>query len=116
MNVPFKKNITDSRKSKYAFTIILLGFYFANKLLLSSAGAFHKNSLIVPCCIFGKLEIRTLTPNRFKNQTNDTLKLLNCNSNINKVLLYKKCYSPSCWIIGLLWTHKHLVQCCFNFV
>ena len=34
-------------------------------------------------CIFGKLEIRTLILNRFKNQnqTDDTLKLLDCNSN-----------------------------------
>ena len=90
MNVPFKKNITDSTKSKYAFTIVLLGFYSANKLLLSSAGAFHKNSLIVPCCIFGKLEIRNLTPNRFKNQPNDTLKLLNCNSNHQQGFVIQK--------------------------
>ena len=27
------------------------------------------------CGIFGKLEIRTLKPNRFKNQSSDTLKL-----------------------------------------
>ena len=37
--------------------------------------------LIVTCCIFGRLETRTLTPNRFKNQTNDTLKLLGHNYN-----------------------------------
>ena len=37
---------------------------------------FHKNFLIATCCTFGRFQIRTLTPNRFKNQTNDTLKLL----------------------------------------
>ena len=33
------------------------------------------------CCAFGNLEIRTVKPNRFKNQSSDTLKLLgqNCN-------------------------------------
>ena len=80
MNVPFKKNITDSRKSKYASTIVLLENFISNKLELSSARVFHKMSLIVACCMFGMLEIRTLTPNRFKSQTNDILKLLDHNS------------------------------------
>ena len=48
--------------------------------MLSSPRIFNKNSLIV-ACIFGKLEIRTLIPNIFKNQTDDTLKLLDVNSN-----------------------------------
>ena len=43
---------------------------------LSISAHFHKNSLTVTCCTFGRFEIRTLTSNRFKNQTNDTLKLL----------------------------------------
>ena len=45
-------------------------------IALSNSGAFHENSLIVACCTFGMFEIRTLTPNRFENQTNDTLELL----------------------------------------
>ena len=33
------------------------------------------------CCTLGKLELRNLKPNRFKNQPKDTMKLLrqNCN-------------------------------------
>ena len=48
----------------------------AQKLVLSSTGIFHKNSLIVACCRF-----KIGTPNRFKIQTNDTSELLarNCN-------------------------------------
>ena len=34
-------------------------------------GTFQKNSLIVACCAFGWFEIRTLTSNRCKEQTND---------------------------------------------
>ena len=43
---------------------------------LSISAHLHKNFLIATCCTFGRFEIQTLTPNRFKNQTNDTLKLL----------------------------------------
>ena len=43
---------------------------------LSIPAHFHKNSLIVTCCTFRRFKIQTLTPNRLKNQTNDTLKLL----------------------------------------
>ena len=39
---------------------------------------------------FGKLEIRTLTPNRFKSQTNDTLKLLDPNCNHQQGLVKQK--------------------------
>ena len=68
MKLLFKQNITDPRKSKNVSTIALLSsFYFKNKLVLSSAKTSHKNSLIVACCTFGKLKIRTLPPNRFKN-------------------------------------------------
>ena len=51
---------------------------------------FHKNSLIVTCCTFGRFEIRTLTPNRFKNQTNDTLTLLDHNYNHQQGFLKQK--------------------------
>ena len=61
-----------------------------NKLMFSPARVFHKNSLIVACCTFGKLEIRTLTPNRSKNQTNDTLKLLDCHCNNKQGLVKQK--------------------------
>ena len=74
-----------------------------NKLVLSSARFFHKDSLLVACCSFGKLEIRTLTPNRLKNQTNDTLKLVDCNCNhqqrfvktaiLGKLYQCNKCHS-----------------------
>ena len=58
--------------------------------MLFPARVFHKNSLIVACCIFRKLEIRTLTPNRFKNQANDTLELLDCNSNAQQGFVKQK--------------------------
>ena len=35
----------------------------------------------MPCCAFGNLEIRTVKPDRFKNQFSDTLKLLGQNRN-----------------------------------
>ena len=78
--MPFQIKWTDSRKSNYVSTIVLLsGFYFTQKLVLSSTGIFHENSLIVTCCGFGRFEI--WKPNRFKTQTKDTSKLLahNCN-------------------------------------
>ena len=56
-------------------------FISYKKFTLSNAGAFHENSLSVVCCIFGMLEIRTLTPNRFKNQSSDTLNILGQNYN-----------------------------------
>ena len=56
---------------------------------LSSIRVFHKNSLI-GVCIFGKLEIRTLIPNRFKNQTDDTLNLLDRNSNHQQGVVKQK--------------------------
>ena len=55
--------------------------FITKKSGLSISAHFYKNSLIVTCCTFGRFEIRTLTPNRFKNQTNDTLKLLGHNYN-----------------------------------
>ena len=55
--------------------------FITKKSGLSISAHFYKNSLIVICCTFGRFEIPTLTPNRFKNQTNDTLKLLGHNYN-----------------------------------
>ena len=51
------------------------------KLVASISLGFCKNSLIVASCTFGRFKISSLTPSRFKNQTNDTLTLLgqNCN-------------------------------------
>ena len=56
-------------------------FISLKKFGLSYAGAFHKNSLSVACCTFNVLEFRTITPNRFKNQSGGTLKILahDCN-------------------------------------
>ena len=55
--------------------------YYKAFIWLSNAGAFHETSLSVACCTFGMLEIRTLTPNRFKNQSSDTLNILGYNCN-----------------------------------
>ena len=57
---------------------------------LSISAHFHKNSLTVTCCTFGRFEIRTLTPNRFKNETNDTLTLLGHNYNHQRGFLKQK--------------------------
>ena len=53
-------------------------FFDHKKVRALHLTAFHKNSVIVTCCTFGRFETRILTPNRFKNQTNDILKLLGC--------------------------------------
>ena len=81
MKMQFQKYIyiyiTDSRKSKYESTEVLLqSFYFTQKFALLSIGDFHKHFLIVTCCTLGRFEFRTLTPNRLKYQTGDILKLL----------------------------------------
>ena len=51
------------------------------KSALSIAVAFHKNSQIVAWYTFRSVKIRTLTPNKFENQTNDKFKLLGHNYN-----------------------------------
>ena len=91
MEIPFQKNITDSRKSKYVSTILLLqSFYFTQNLMLFPVGVFHENSLTLVCCTFRRFEIRILTPNRFKNQTNDTLKLLEHNCKYQQEFIKQK--------------------------
>ena len=48
-------------------TIVLLKrFRSTQKLAFFYEGAFHKNSPSVACGTFNKLEIKNLTPNRFK--------------------------------------------------
>ena len=78
----FQEKSTRFRISRYVSTIDLLpSFYFTEKFMLSYAGVFHKNSLSVPCCTFNVLEVRTITPNTFKNQSGGTLKIFahHCN-------------------------------------
>ena len=58
--------------------------------MLSSAGAFHENSLSVDCCNFDMLKVRTLTPNRFKNQSSDTMNILGHNCNHQQGLAKQK--------------------------
>ena len=58
--------------------------------MLSSARVFNENSLIVACFYFSQLEIKTLTTNRFKNQTNDIFKLLGPNWNHQQGFLQQK--------------------------
>ena len=59
----------------------IIYFFDYKKLTLSISVGFHKISLIVVCCTFDMFKISTLTPSRFRNQTNYTFKLLghNCN-------------------------------------
>ena len=42
------------------------------------------------CCAFGNLEIRTVKPNRFKNQFSNTWKLLGQNWNHQSKFYFKK--------------------------
>ena len=75
----------------YVSTAALLPtFLLTKKSGLSISAHFHKNSLIVTCSTFGRFKIRHLTPNRFKNQTNDTLKLLGHNYNHQRGFLKQK--------------------------
>ena len=79
----------------YVYTVALLySVWFTKKSALSISVRFHKNSLIVPCCIFGRFEIQTLTPNRFKNETNDTLKLLGHSFNHLQGFVKQKVVAP----------------------
>ena len=61
----------------YVSTVALLSTF-----LITEIGPFHLNGfsqnspICVACC---GLKISTLTPSRFKNETNDALKLLGCN-------------------------------------
>ena len=58
---------------------LLSSVWLIKKSALSISARFLKNYLIVICCAFGRFEIQTLRPNGFKNQANDTLKLLGHN-------------------------------------
>ena len=51
----------------------------SHKNFCSPPQHYSKNYIIAACCTFCKLEIRTVTPSRFKNQTNDVFKLLGHN-------------------------------------
>ena len=62
-------------------------------MALSISVGFHKNSLIVTCFTFGKFKIRTLTPSRFKNQSNNTFKLLGDNFSHQQGFLKQKAFT-----------------------
>ena len=61
-------------------------FHFTQHLTLSS----KEGDLTVTCCTFGKLEIRTLTPTRLKNQATNILKLLVHDFSYQQVFFFKK--------------------------
>ena len=70
------ENWQDIGSNDWVSTLALFqSFHFTQHLTLSSKEGFHKNTLTVTCCTFGKLEIRTLTPTRLKNQATNILKL-----------------------------------------
>ena len=70
--------------------ITITKLFFTEKFALSYTVAFYKNSLSVACCAFGVLEVRTITPNRFKNQSSGTWKILAHNCNHQKGLVKQK--------------------------
>ena len=71
------------------------------KLALSISAGFHKNSLIVICCNFGRLKFRTLTPSRFKNQTNETFRSLGHNYKYQQVFLKQRIVTLHCFGFNL---------------
>ena len=84
LNIITVTNATENQNSVgsngYVSTAALLSsFYFTEILVPILAWIFHKNFLHAAC--FDNLEIRTLTPSRSKNETNDNLKLLGDNPN-----------------------------------
>ena len=58
--------------------------------MISSVEFLRESSLIMVCSAFGNLEIRTVKPNRFKNQSSDTLKLLGQICNHQQEFILKK--------------------------
>ena len=85
------QNWNNIESNVYVSTAALLPiFLITKKSGLSISAHFYKNSLIVTCCTFGRFEIRTLTPNRLKNQTNDTLEPLGHNYNHQREFLKLK--------------------------
>ena len=58
--------------------------------MLSYTGAFHKNLLSIACCTFGVFEVITIKPNRFKNESSDTVKTLAHNCNHQQELVKQK--------------------------
>ena len=75
---------------------LLPTFLSTKKPGLSISVHFHKNVLILTCCTFIRFKIRTLTPNRLKNQTNDTLKLLGHSYNHERGSLKQKIVTVHC--------------------
>ena len=55
--------------------------FFPTKICALLHRRFSRKFFNAACCTFNILEVRTITPNRFKNQSTGTLKILahNCN-------------------------------------
>ena len=49
------------------------------------------------CCTCGNLQIRTLKPNKFKNQSSDTLKLLGQNCDHQQGFIKQNTWPPLLW-------------------
>ena len=75
---------------------------------------FHKNCLIVACCTFGRLEIRTLTLNRFKSQTNDTFELLGYNYNDKQQFVMLKIVARYCLDFHIQFPKRFYRDRCFG--
>ena len=60
------------------------------KVSVHNSPCVHENSLSMACCTFGVLEVRTITPNRFTNQSSGTLKILAHNWNHQQGLVKQK--------------------------
>lgn len=59
--------------------------------------SFSQISLIVNCYTFCKLEIKTSTPNTFKNQTSECFNLLGHNRNHRKGFVLQKVVALHCF-------------------
>ena len=68
----------------------IIKLLFHTKICSLLRRGFTENSLSMACCTFNVLGIRTITPNRFKNQSGSTLKILAHDYNHQQGLLNKK--------------------------
>ena len=74
------QNWSNNGSNVHVSTAALLSIFLITKMSgLSISAHFYKKSVILTCSTFGIFKLRTLTENRFKNQTNDTMKLLGHN-------------------------------------
>ena len=79
-----------SRKNIKVCVHNIIRLLFHTKICALLRRGFTENSLSVAYCTFNVLEVITITPNRFKNQSGSTLKMLAHDCNHQKGLVKQK--------------------------